>query len=128
MFACCVCASFIYSFDAVQDNVEARQYVDEQCVRHHRWLIDSGTLGTKGNVQVIVPGASESYASSSDPPEAAVPLCTIKSFPYKVITLIIFKMSSFIVLYGLLSLSTVLRGERVYLSPCSETTSHICNL
>ena len=64
--------------------MEARQYVDEQCVRHRKWLIDSGTLGMKGNTQVIVPGLSESYSSSSDPPETAVPLCTIKSFPYQV--------------------------------------------
>ena len=34
------------------DNVEARRYVDEQCVSHGCWLIDSGTLGTKGNTQV----------------------------------------------------------------------------
>jgi hypothetical protein len=36
------------------DNVDARLFVDSQCVRHGRWLLDSGTLGTKGNVQVSV--------------------------------------------------------------------------
>lgn len=34
------------------DNVDARRYVDEQCVRHHKWLVDSGTLGVKGSTQV----------------------------------------------------------------------------
>ena len=65
------------------DNVEARRYVDEQCVSHGCWLIDSGTLGTKGNTQVVIPFVSESYSSSSDPPEDAIPVCTLKSFPYQ---------------------------------------------
>jgi ubiquitin-activating enzyme E1 len=65
------------------DNVDARRYVDEQCVLHGKWLVDSGTLGTKGNTQVVIPGLTESYSSSADPPEDAIPLCTLKSFPYK---------------------------------------------
>ena len=46
-------------------------------------MLDSGTLGTKGNTQVVLPHRTESYSSSADPPETAVPLCTLKSFPYK---------------------------------------------
>jgi molybdopterin/thiamine biosynthesis adenylyltransferase len=65
--------------------VDARRYVDEQCVMHGKWLIDSGTLGTKGNTQVVIPHLTESYSSSADPEEAAVPLCTIKTFPYQVL-------------------------------------------
>ena len=34
-----------------------------------RPLIDSGTLGTRGHVQVVVPHLTESYGSQSDPPE-----------------------------------------------------------
>lgn len=64
------------------DNVEARLYVDSQCVAYRKALIDAGTLGPKGNVQVIVPFQSESYASSIDPPEPAIPVCTLKNFPY----------------------------------------------
>jgi ubiquitin-activating enzyme E1 len=64
------------------DNVDARRYVDEKCVQHQKVLLDSGTLGTKGNTQVVLPFLSESYGSSADPPEEAVPLCTLKSFPY----------------------------------------------
>lgn len=65
------------------DNVDARLYVDRQCVLYGKWLLDSGTLGTKGNVQVVIPFLSESYASSADPPEQAIPMCTLKSFPYQ---------------------------------------------
>ncbi len=64
--------------------MEAREYVDAMCVKHGRWLLDSGTLGTKGNTQVIIPFLTESYSSSADPAEEAVPLCTLKSFPYQV--------------------------------------------
>ena len=47
------------------DNVDARRYVDEACVRHSLSLLDSGTLGVKGNSQVILPYITESYGSSS---------------------------------------------------------------
>ena len=32
--------------------MEAREYVDGMCVKHGRWMLESGTLGTKGNTQV----------------------------------------------------------------------------
>eukprot|EP00956_Cyclotella_meneghiniana_P020484 scaffold36296_cov115-Cyclotella_meneghiniana.AAC.12 len=66
------------------DNVEARLFVDSQCVSNGRGLIDAGTLGPKGNVQVIVPYQSESYGSSADPPEPDIPVCTLKNFPYDI--------------------------------------------
>jgi ubiquitin-activating enzyme E1 len=47
-------------------------------------MIDSGTLGTKGNTQVVVPFHSESYGSSRDPPEESIPICTLKNFPNKI--------------------------------------------
>jgi ubiquitin-activating enzyme E1 len=34
------------------DNIKSRQYVDGQCVWYRKPLLESGTLGTKGNVQV----------------------------------------------------------------------------
>ncbi len=63
------------------DNIKARLYMDSQCVIHQKPLLESGTLGTKGNVQVIVPHLTESYGSSQDPPEQSIPVCTIKNFP-----------------------------------------------
>ena len=58
--------------------------MDSQCVANRKGLIDAGTLGAKGNVQVVVPGQSESYGSSADPPEPAIPVCTLKNFPYEI--------------------------------------------
>jgi len=66
------------------DNVEARTYVDRRCVFFHKPLLESGTLGTKGNTQVVLPRITESYSSSQDPPEQSFPMCTLRSFPNKI--------------------------------------------
>uniref|UniRef100_A0A671UIE0 E1 ubiquitin-activating enzyme n=1 Tax=Sparus aurata TaxID=8175 RepID=A0A671UIE0_SPAAU len=63
------------------DNVEARRYVDSRCVSNQRALLDSGTMGTKGHTEIIVPKLTESYNSHRDPPEEEIPFCTLKSFP-----------------------------------------------
>ncbi|RNA32502.1 ubiquitin-like modifier-activating enzyme 6 [Brachionus plicatilis] len=65
------------------DNLEARRYMDSRCVTNQRALIESGTLGAKGHVQVILPFLTESYNSQKDPNESEgdVPYCTLKSFP-----------------------------------------------
>ena len=79
--------SFWKSLDIVTnalDNVEARTYVDRRCILYVKPLVESGTLGTKGNVQIVVPHMTESYSSSSDPPEKSIPLCTLRSFPSKI--------------------------------------------
>lgn len=75
---------FFESLDGVAnalDNVDARLYVDRRCVYYRKPLLESGTLGTKGNVQVVVPHKTESYGSSHDPPEKSIPICTLKNFP-----------------------------------------------
>jgi molybdopterin/thiamine biosynthesis adenylyltransferase len=45
------------------DNVQARRYIDGRCVTAKTPLLESGTLGPKGHVQVILPNLTESYAS-----------------------------------------------------------------
>lgn len=75
---------FFESLDVVAnalDNVDARMYMDRRCVYYHKPLLESGTLGTKGNVQVVLPFLTESYSSSQDPPEKSIPICTLKNFP-----------------------------------------------
>lgn len=78
---------FYRSLDIVAnalDNINARTYVDSKCVENGIPLLESGTLGVKGNVQVVVPNKSESYSSSSDPPEKDIPVCTLKNFPSQI--------------------------------------------
>lgn len=62
----------------------AGQYMDQRCVYYAKPLLESGTLGTKGNVQVVLPHLTESYSSSQDPPEKSHPSCTIKNFPNQI--------------------------------------------
>jgi ubiquitin-activating enzyme E1 len=66
------------------DNVDARTYIDRRCVFFRKPLLESGTLGTKGNTQVVLPFKTESYSSSQDPPEQSFPMCTLRSFPNKI--------------------------------------------
>ncbi|WEW57408.1 E1 ubiquitin-activating protein [Emydomyces testavorans] len=66
------------------DNVDARTYVDRRCVFFRKPLLESGTLGTKGNTQVVLPNVTESYSSSHDPPEQSFPMCTLRSFPNRI--------------------------------------------
>ncbi|KAK7576286.1 hypothetical protein V9T40_012572 [Parthenolecanium corni] len=76
--------TFFENLDGVAnalDNVDARNYMDRRCVYYAKPLLESGTLGTKGNTQVVVPSLTESYSSSQDPPEKSIPICTLKNFP-----------------------------------------------
>ena len=83
----------IYNFDfwsgldavcTALDNVAARLYVDAQCVYFKKPLLESGTLGTKGNTQIVIPRMTESYGSTRDPEAKGVPICTLKNFPNKI--------------------------------------------
>ncbi|RLN96567.1 hypothetical protein BBJ28_00025867, partial [Nothophytophthora sp. Chile5] len=63
------------------DNVEARLYMDQRCLFYELPMLESGTLGTKGNTQIVVPHKTENYGASRDPPEKSIPICTLKNFP-----------------------------------------------
>lgn len=64
------------------DNVKARIFIDAKCVQARVPLLDSGTLGPKGHVQVVIPFKTESYGSRQDPDDnTAIPHCTLKMFP-----------------------------------------------
>mmetsp|Transcript_33024 Transcript_33024/g.92448 ORF Transcript_33024/g.92448 Transcript_33024/m.92448 type:complete len:1015 (+) Transcript_33024:148-3192(+) len=66
------------------DNIQARRYVDQRCTTAQRALLESGTMGTKGHVQVIVPFLTETYSQQNDPESKDVPFCTLKSFPHEI--------------------------------------------
>lgn len=56
--------------------------MDQRCVRNERPLLESGTLGPKGHVQVIIPHVTENYAQVKDANEEnSIPICTLKMFP-----------------------------------------------
>ncbi|XP_020276157.1 ubiquitin-activating enzyme E1 2-like [Asparagus officinalis] len=66
------------------DNVNARLYMDMRCVYFQKPLLESGTLGTKCNTQMVIPHLTENYGASRDPPEKQAPMCTVHSFPHNI--------------------------------------------
>jgi len=66
------------------DNVEARLYVDQRCLFYRLPMLESGTLGTKGNTQIVIPHVTENYGATRDPPEKSIPVCTLKNFPNQI--------------------------------------------
>jgi len=78
------------------DNIKARRFMDEQCFKFNIPLFESGTTGTKGNTQPIIPFITETYSNSSDPDqEKSYPICTIKSFPNEISHTIHWAMDQF---------------------------------
>ncbi|CCI39648.1 unnamed protein product [Albugo candida] len=63
------------------DNVQARLYMDQRCLFYELPMLESGTLGTQANTQIVVPHKTENYGASRDPPEKSIPICTLKNFP-----------------------------------------------
>jgi ubiquitin-activating enzyme E1 len=56
--------------------------MDGRCVEFGKPLLECGTLGTIGSVQVVVPHLTESYSSFEDVEmKDAIPVCTLKLFP-----------------------------------------------
>lgn len=37
------------------DNNDARRYINSQCIKYEKVLINSGTLGTEGKTELIIP-------------------------------------------------------------------------
>ena len=65
------------------DNMEARFYVDKICVKFEKSLLESGTMGTSGNVDPIVPHKTKTYREGGNAAEGqGVPMCTLRNFPH----------------------------------------------
>eukprot|EP00056_Hartaetosiga_gracilis_P012248 m.194705 g.194705 ORF g.194705 m.194705 type:complete len:1260 (-) comp13661_c0_seq1:157-3936(-) len=65
------------------DNMKAREYVDNQCVLYEKPLLESGTMGTGANVDVIIPHVTTSYSDGGSAEEGGgIPMCTLRNFPH----------------------------------------------
>ena len=69
-----------FIIDAV-DNIQTRNYIDNQCTLYGKCHIDSGILGTKGHVQMIVPYTTYCYCDSHDPPYEQFPKSKMHNLP-----------------------------------------------
>lgn len=68
------------------DNIKAREYVDSRCVFFRKPLLESGTLGTKANSELVLPHKTKSYAEheKANENEGAIPMCTLRNFPHQI--------------------------------------------
>uniref|UniRef100_A0A7S3AS77 E1 ubiquitin-activating enzyme n=1 Tax=Haptolina ericina TaxID=156174 RepID=A0A7S3AS77_9EUKA len=78
------------------DNVKARLYVDSRCVFFSKPLLESGTLGTKCNTQMVIPHMTENYGASRDPPEKEAPQCAVHNFPHNIDQCLVLAHSEFV--------------------------------
>eukprot|EP00937_MAST-01D_sp_MAST-1D-sp2_P003580 g3580.t1 len=79
-------AETISGFDLVLnalDNVKARTHVNRLCVSQKVPLIESGTTGFLGQVQVIEGGVTQCYDCTPKPKQKVYPLCTVADLPRK---------------------------------------------
>ncbi|KAI5300167.1 hypothetical protein KEM56_002676 [Ascosphaera pollenicola] len=85
-------ASFDLVFNAL-DNLEARRHVNKMCLAAEVPLIESGTTGFNGQVQVIKKGLTECYDCNTKPLPKSFPVCTIRSTPTQPIHCIVWAKS-----------------------------------
>lgn len=92
--------SFNIVFNAL-DNLEARRHVNKMCLAANVPLIESGTTGFNGQVQVIIRGKTECYDCNQKETPKSFPVCTIRSTPSQPIHCIVWAKSYlFIEMFG----------------------------
>ena len=75
------------------DNLEARRHVNKMCLAADVPLVESGTTGFNGQVQVIKKGISECYDCNPKETPKTFPVCTIRSTPSQPIHCIVWAKS-----------------------------------
>ncbi|KAI1632442.1 SUMO-activating enzyme subunit uba-2 [Biscogniauxia mediterranea] len=75
------------------DNLEARRHVNKMCLAADVPLIESGTTGFNGQVQVIKKGVTACYDCTAKEAPKSFPVCTIRSTPSQPIHCIVWGKS-----------------------------------
>lgn len=75
------------------DNLEARRHVNRLCLAADVPLIESGTTGFNGQVQVIKKGVTACYDCTAKETPKSFPVCTIRSTPSQPIHCIVWGKS-----------------------------------
>ncbi|EOA82209.1 E1 ubiquitin-activating protein uba2 [Exserohilum turcicum] len=84
--------SFRLVFNAL-DNLDARRHVNRMCLAANVPLVESGTTGFNGQVQVIKRGETECYDCTPKDAPKSFPVCTIRSTPSQPIHCIVWAKS-----------------------------------
>jgi ubiquitin-like 1-activating enzyme E1 B len=85
-------SGFKIVFNAL-DNLEARRHVNKMCLAADVPLIESGTTGFNGQVQVIKKGVTACYDCAPKETPKSFPVCTIRSTPSQPIHCIVWGKS-----------------------------------
>ncbi|KAK5651209.1 hypothetical protein OQA88_12716 [Cercophora sp. LCS_1] len=85
-------AGFTLVFNAL-DNLDARRHVNKMCLAADVPLIESGTTGFNGQVQVIKKGVTACYDCAPKETPKSFPVCTIRSTPSQPIHCIVWGKS-----------------------------------
>lgn len=75
------------------DNLDARKHVNKMCLAADVPLIESGTTGYNGQVQIIKRGETECYDCNPKQVPKSFPVCTIRSTPSQPIHCIVWAKS-----------------------------------
>jgi len=75
------------------DNLDARRHVNRMCLAANVPLVESGTTGFEGQVQVIKKGLTECYDCNEKPIPKSYPVCTIRSTPSQPVHCIVWAKS-----------------------------------
>lgn len=75
------------------DNIDARRHVNRMCLAADIPLIESGTTGFNGNVQVIKKGKTACYDCKPKQIPKSFPVCTVRSTPSQPIHTIVWAKS-----------------------------------
>ncbi|PMD35200.1 hypothetical protein L207DRAFT_587513 [Hyaloscypha variabilis F] len=84
--------TFTMVFNAL-DNLEARRHANKMCLAADVPLIESGTTGFNGQVQVIKKGITACYDCTPKETPKSFPVCTIRSTPSQPIHCIVWAKS-----------------------------------
>ncbi|KAI9056052.1 hypothetical protein LZ554_000983 [Drepanopeziza brunnea f. sp. 'monogermtubi'] len=84
--------SFAMVFNAL-DNLDARRHVNKMCLAADIPLIESGTTGFNGQIQVIKKGVTACYDCTPKETPKSFPVCTIRSTPSQPIHCIVWGKS-----------------------------------
>jgi ubiquitin-like 1-activating enzyme E1 B len=85
-------SQFTLVFNAL-DNLDARRHVNKMCLAADVPLIESGTTGFNGQVQVIKKGVTACYDCTPKETPKSFPVCTIRSTPSQPIHCIVWGKS-----------------------------------
>ncbi|KAA8495033.1 SUMO-activating enzyme subunit 2 [Porphyridium purpureum] len=119
--------SFYRSFTVVcnaLDNADARRHVNRMCVAAGVPLVESGSTGYKGQVDVVIPGKTECYDCKPKVPPKTFAVCTIRSTPDKPEHCIVWAKYLYSLLFGPRDESNVLTDIQGIHESCSDEGNH----